>query len=52
MELSAFSIVQNSKEHKKTKSFGNWIHLCPQVRERETTTLLGPLERDNPHDWK
>jgi hypothetical protein len=32
------------KEHYRTQGFGNLICFRPQVRGRETPTLLGPLE--------
>jgi hypothetical protein len=30
---------------RKTQGFGNWTCFLPQVRDGETPTLLGPLER-------
>jgi hypothetical protein len=35
----------------RTQNFGQWICFRPQVREGETPTLLGPLERDNLNHW-
>jgi hypothetical protein len=35
----------------RTKHFGNWICFYPQVREWETRTVLGLLERANCRHW-
>jgi hypothetical protein len=34
-----------------TQHFGNWICFRPQVRNWETSTLLGPLETVYPSHW-
>jgi hypothetical protein len=45
------STIWYSKAHNRTKLFRKWNCFCPQVRGRETPTLLGPFERANLSHW-
>jgi hypothetical protein len=44
------SVLQYSKEHKRTQRFGKWVCFRPQ-EGWETATLLGLLERANLGYW-